>query len=219
MVPWDIDADEGVTLYARWKTNAYTVSFDGNGAASVPSDQQVDYGGQALLDHTAFTRTGYELLGWSVTADATEPDEFLRPVSEEPETTATWPASVTLTREYLPSLDVSDEGSEGHVATVTLYAVWAPSAPQLTATYDLALPATDMLVTCSLAPYADHAAIVWDQTSPLKELSIPVPEGLTPVLEPTVTVQGATDYKFEDWTLVTSTASTKTYRAIWSPSA
>ena len=87
-----VDYDE--VLYAIWKINTYTVSFNGNGATSGSmSSQTKTYGVTLTLRANTFVRTGYNFLGWSTSSSAT---------------TATW----------------GDKGSYTNNASNTLYAVW-----------------------------------------------------------------------------------------------
>ncbi|MFR0575356.1 InlB B-repeat-containing protein, partial [Bifidobacterium boum] len=52
----------GLTLYARWKANAYTLSFDSAGGSPVPS-QTVEYGSRAVRPKDP-SRAGYAFVGW-----------------------------------------------------------------------------------------------------------------------------------------------------------
>nr|MCR5041367.1 InlB B-repeat-containing protein [Clostridia bacterium] len=59
-------ANGTVTLYAVWATNAYTVSFNGNGATSGEmADQSFTYDVAQNLSANAYAKTGYTFLGWS----------------------------------------------------------------------------------------------------------------------------------------------------------
>ena len=60
------------TLYASWLVNNYTLTFDENDGSATTETQNYDYGSTNALTHTtAWTRTGYDLLGWATTAGAT----------------------------------------------------------------------------------------------------------------------------------------------------
>lgn len=60
-----------VTLYAEWKANGYTVSFNGNGAnGGSMANQSFVYGTSQALSPNAFVRTGYSFLGWASTSTA-----------------------------------------------------------------------------------------------------------------------------------------------------
>ena len=67
-----LESSENVTLYAQWKANNYTVSFDGNGAASgAMDDQNATYDQDLVLPANGFERSGYRFAGWKVQGDET----------------------------------------------------------------------------------------------------------------------------------------------------
>ena len=64
-------SNSSVTLYAVWKVNTYTVSYNANGGSGAPSVQTKTYGVTLTLSSTKPTRTGYTFLGWSTSSTAT----------------------------------------------------------------------------------------------------------------------------------------------------
>ena len=64
-------ADASVTLYAVWKANTYTVSYNANGGTGAPANQTKIYGVKLTLSSTVPTRDGYKFLGWATSASAT----------------------------------------------------------------------------------------------------------------------------------------------------
>ena len=60
-----------VNLYAVWKANTYTVSYNMNGGSGSIANQTKIYGQDLILSSTKPTRTGYEFLGWNTNASAT----------------------------------------------------------------------------------------------------------------------------------------------------
>ena len=64
-------ANAAVTLYAVWKANTYTVSYNANGGSGAPSNQTKTYGTTLKLSSTKPTRTNYNFLGWGTSASAT----------------------------------------------------------------------------------------------------------------------------------------------------
>ena len=64
-------ANASVTLYAVWKANAYTVSYNANGGTGAPGVQTKNHGTALTLSSTKPTRTNYKFLGWATTASAT----------------------------------------------------------------------------------------------------------------------------------------------------
>ena len=68
---WKLSNASNYTLYAVWKLNTYTVSFDANGGTGAPSSQTKTYGVTLKLSSTLPTRTGYTFKGWSLNKSAT----------------------------------------------------------------------------------------------------------------------------------------------------
>lgn len=62
---------ETVTLYAQWIPPIhYFVHFDANGGTGIMTDQELVYGGIPVqLSSYAFTRTGYQFIGWNTEQD------------------------------------------------------------------------------------------------------------------------------------------------------
>lgn len=52
-------------LYAVWKANTYTVSYNANGGSGAPSNQTKTYGVTLTLSNTKPTRTGYTFSAWN----------------------------------------------------------------------------------------------------------------------------------------------------------
>lgn len=64
-------ANAAVTLYAVWKANTYTVTYNANGGSNPPAKQTKTYGVTLTLSSTKPTRTNYNFLGWGTSASAT----------------------------------------------------------------------------------------------------------------------------------------------------
>ena len=64
-------ANAAVTLYAVWKANTYTVSYNANGGSGAPGNQTKTYGQTLTLSSTKPTRTNYNFKGWGTSASAT----------------------------------------------------------------------------------------------------------------------------------------------------
>ena len=63
-------ANSASTLYAIWKANTYTVSYNANGGSGAPSSQTKTHGVDLTLSTTKPTRTNYNFLGWSTSSTA-----------------------------------------------------------------------------------------------------------------------------------------------------
>lgn len=64
-------ANSAATLYAVWKANTHTVSYNANGGTGAPASQTKTYGKTLTLSSTKPTRTNYAFKGWGTTANAT----------------------------------------------------------------------------------------------------------------------------------------------------
>lgn len=60
-----------ITLYAVWKANTYTVSYNANGGTGAPSAQTKTYGKTLTLSSTKPTRANYTFVGWGISASST----------------------------------------------------------------------------------------------------------------------------------------------------
>jgi len=89
-----------VTLYAVWKRNSYTVTFDANGGSGTLQDQTVNCGEKTALAKNTYKREGFTFAGWTTKKDG----------------------SVA----YKNKAKVKDLAKNGK--SVPLYAVWKPAA-------------------------------------------------------------------------------------------
>ena len=64
-------ANASDTLYAIWKANTYTVSYNANGGSGAPGNQTKTYGVNLTLSSTKPTRTNYNFKGWGTSAGST----------------------------------------------------------------------------------------------------------------------------------------------------
>ena len=64
-------ANAAVTLYAVWKANTYTVTYNANGGTGAPANQTKTYGKTLTLSSTKPTRTNYSFKGWGTSATST----------------------------------------------------------------------------------------------------------------------------------------------------
>ena len=63
--------NSALTLYAVWKANTYTVTYNANGGSGAPGNQTKTYGQTLVLSSTKPTRTNYNFKGWGTSASAT----------------------------------------------------------------------------------------------------------------------------------------------------
>lgn len=90
----------GLTLYAQWTANTYTVEFNANGGTGSMDNQSFTYGQSQALSANAFTRTNYVFKHWTINQDGTGTS-------------------------YTDGQSVSNLTAENG-ATITLYAQWTP---------------------------------------------------------------------------------------------
>ena len=64
-----ITLTQDVTLYAQWERIKYNLSFDANGGEGTMAAQVFEAGVSQALVSNAFTRQGYDFIGWSSNAD------------------------------------------------------------------------------------------------------------------------------------------------------
>lgn len=60
-----------LTLYAIWKVNTWTVTFNANGGSGAPAAQTKTYGVNLTLSSTKPTRTGYNFVRWNTNTSNT----------------------------------------------------------------------------------------------------------------------------------------------------
>lgn len=58
-------------LYAVWKLNTYTVSYNANGGSGAPSNQTKTHGVTLVLSTTKPTKTGYNFVSWNTKSNGT----------------------------------------------------------------------------------------------------------------------------------------------------
>ena len=64
-------SNQSITLYAVWKANTYTVTYNANGGSGAPANQTKTYGVTLELSKTVPTRTNYTFKGWGTSASTT----------------------------------------------------------------------------------------------------------------------------------------------------
>ena len=62
-------ANAAATLYAQWKADTYTITYDANGGVNPPAAQTKTYGVSLTLTSSKPTREGYTFTGWNTAAN------------------------------------------------------------------------------------------------------------------------------------------------------
>lgn len=60
-----------LSLYAVWKIITYSIQYDANGGDGAPANQTKTYGIDVSISAKVPTRTGYNFMGWSTSANST----------------------------------------------------------------------------------------------------------------------------------------------------
>lgn len=68
--PWTWTYTNSITLFAQWKINTYTVSYNANGGSGAPGSQTKTFGQALTLSGTKPTRPNYTFKGWSTNKSA-----------------------------------------------------------------------------------------------------------------------------------------------------
>ncbi len=63
-----------MTLYAKWKANKYTVSYNPNGGNGTMQTDSIEYNSSYTIRNNIFTRPGYSFKGWNEKEDGTGKD-------------------------------------------------------------------------------------------------------------------------------------------------
>ena len=122
----------GLTLYAQWKANTYTVAFNANGGTGTMSNQSFTYGQSQSLTANAFTRTNYAFKNWNTKADGS--GTAYTDKQSVSNLTATNGATVTLYAQWTPIYTITwvANGQSHHTQTaVEGTALEMPSAPDV----------------------------------------------------------------------------------------
>ena len=72
--PWTWTYTRSITLYAKWKPNTYTVSYNANGGSGSMSTDTISYGEAYTTKSNTFTRNGYTFAGWNENSSGTGSD-------------------------------------------------------------------------------------------------------------------------------------------------
>lgn len=70
----EYDKNSDLSLYAVWKIITYSIQYDANGGNGAPANQTKTYGIDVSISAKVPTRTGYNFMGWSKSANSTTID-------------------------------------------------------------------------------------------------------------------------------------------------
>ena len=158
----------GTTLYAQWKANTYTISFDGGeGATGVTASVNATYNKPVALTANGFSKTGYKFEGWDT--DSSADDVVYSDATQVENLTATNNAIVTLYAVWgekpvlNPSLEVQkvtynglgQAFNLGDEFNVTYWQDGKETTPRNAGTYDVVIHADET------DEYAEYNATVY----------------------------------------------------------
>lgn len=95
-----------LTLYAVWKINTWTVSYNANGGSGAPGNQTKTYGKTLTLSSTKPTRSGYDFKEWNTKTDGSG-------TSYDPGDSYTTNGAATLYAIWTPTYTVSYNANGG----------------------------------------------------------------------------------------------------------
>lgn len=119
-------SNAALTLYAQWKINTYTVSYNANGGAGAPGSQTKTYGIDLTLSSVAPSRTGYSFKNWNTAANGSG-------TGYAPGSIYTGNANLTLYAQWIPNTYVVNYDANGGTG--------APASQTKTHDVDLTLSA------------------------------------------------------------------------------
>ena len=84
-----VNIDSNHTIFANWKANEYTVTFNANGHGTAPAAQTVTEG-QTAVKPADLTADGYTFGGWFTDQACTCPFDFNTPITKDLVLYAKW---------------------------------------------------------------------------------------------------------------------------------
>ncbi len=119
------NGDCSITLYAQWKKNTYTLTYNANGGSNPPSPQSGST--SYTIPSTKPTKSGYTFLGWSTNSSATSASYIAGnkiTLSSNATLYAVWEKNPTGSKPAAPTVSISSTSViEGESVTLTWTAV------------------------------------------------------------------------------------------------
>ncbi len=112
--------DHGITMYANWQANTYTIRYEPNGGSGYMSSTAMVYDVSGKIRRTGYTRRGYTFRGWNTEADGSGisygEQQEIRNLTEEPG------GSIVLYAQWEPNIyTIVTEKQEGSGGTDIFY--------------------------------------------------------------------------------------------------
>ena len=75
--PWTWSYTNGVTLYAQWTPNTYTITYNANGGSGGPSTQNFKFNSGERISTSVPSRTGYDFVDWTYGGNHFKPGDAI----------------------------------------------------------------------------------------------------------------------------------------------
>lgn len=107
--------EANATLYAVWKEQTYTITYDANGGEGSPANQNQAWGSSIVIPTMEPTRTDYTFLGWATTQDSRnanyQPGDSCS-VARNTTFYAVWESNTDTVLQFIPDKDIVQPGDE-----------------------------------------------------------------------------------------------------------
>lgn len=186
---WDFENEtvsQDITLYAKWTSIAYTVTFETNGGSAIEA-QLVPEGTFATKPATAPTKEGYLFEGWYTEQTMTNPFDFYTPITKDITLYAKWMDISSITFNDLQQLFYNAESlsyQEYAYTEESLLALKKKIGEIRPIINDPSSATQEEIATAYQTLHAAMQALVelpYRQTASLKINPTPIAEGVIPI--------------------------------------
>lgn len=185
---WDFENEtvsQDITLYAKWTSIAYTVTFETNGGTAIEA-QLVPEGTFATKPATAPTKEGYLFEGWYTEQTMTNFFDFYTPITKDITLYAKWMDISSITYDDLQQLfrKAEDLAYQEYAYTEESLLALKEKIEEVRPTVQNQSPTQEEIATAYQTLHAAIQALVelpYRQTASLKIYPTPIAEGIIPV--------------------------------------
>lgn len=185
---WDFENEtvsQDITLYAKWTSIAYTVTFETNGGSAIEA-QLVPEGTFATKPATAPTKEGNLFEGWYTEQTMTNPFDFYTPITKDITLYAKWMDISSITFNDLQQLlgKAVNLAYQEYAYTEESLLALKEKIEEVRPTVQNQSPTQEEIATAYQTLHAAMQALVelpYRQTASLKINPTPIAEGVIPV--------------------------------------
>lgn len=185
---WDFENEtvsQDITLYAKWTSIAYTVTFETNGGSAIEA-QLVPEGTFATKPVPAPTKEGYLFEGWYTEQTMTNFFDFYTPITKDITLYAKWMDISSITYDDLQQLfrKAEDLAYQEYAYTEESLLALKEKIEEVRPTVQNQSPTQEEIATAYQTLHAAIQALVelpYRQTASLKIYPTPIAEGIIPV--------------------------------------